>query len=86
MAASLLTALELPELITDTAAAYEVLALALARDPARLADIRAKLAGNRLTAPLFDTDLFRRHIEAAYERMLEIARRGQAPQSFTVSP
>jgi len=61
--ASLLTAAGLPELITETAADYEALALALARDPARLAALRAKLAAARHTAPLFDTPRFARDLE-----------------------
>jgi hypothetical protein len=35
---------------------------------------------------LFDTDRFRRHIEAAYATMLDIQKRGQNPQSFAVPP
>jgi protein O-GlcNAc transferase len=70
VAASLLTAIGLPELVTPSAGAYEALALALARDPARLADIKAQVAQNRLSSPLFDTDGFRKAIEAAYQGML----------------
>jgi len=69
VAASLLTAAGLPELITETAQEYEVLALALARDPARLKALRAKLAANRATAPLFDTPRLARDLEAAYRAM-----------------
>ena len=68
--ASLLTALELPELITENMASYEALAVALARDPARLAALRDRLAANRSTAPLFDTATSTRAIEAAYEAMM----------------
>jgi len=73
VAASLLTAAGLPELITETAQEYEVLALALARDPARLKALRAKLATNRATAPLFDTPRLARDLEAAYRAMLAAA-------------
>src|SRR5262249_39339191 len=55
VAASLLHAIGLPELVTSNMADYEALALTLACDPARLRDIKAKLARNRDTAPLFDT-------------------------------
>ena len=51
---------------------------------APLQTLRAKLAQNRSTCPLFNTDLFRRHIEAAYMKMCDIWRRGQAPRSFQV--
>jgi predicted O-linked N-acetylglucosamine transferase (SPINDLY family) len=85
VAASLLTALELPELITDTAAAYEVLALALARDPARLAALRARLIANRQSGPLFDTARTTREIEAAFTAMMEQLARGEAPQPFALA-
>jgi predicted O-linked N-acetylglucosamine transferase (SPINDLY family) len=71
VAASLLHAVRLPELITTTPQAYEALAIELATNPAGLAEIRRKLADNRLTAPLFDTRLYTRHIEAAYLAMYE---------------
>jgi len=69
VAASLLTAIGLPELITENLQDYENLALALARNPARLAALKQKLDANRLTAPLFDTARFTRNLEAAYEKM-----------------
>lgn len=84
VAASLSKAVGMPELVTENFAAYEALAIALARDRTRLAAIRAKLARNLTTAPLFDTDLFRRHIEAAYATMHEIALLGEPPRSFAV--
>jgi len=70
VSASLLHAVGLPELITDTLEDYETLALALARDPARLKALRDKLANNRDTAPLFDTQRFARNLETAYLAML----------------
>jgi predicted O-linked N-acetylglucosamine transferase (SPINDLY family) len=66
VAASLLQAVGLPELITRTPAEYEALALELATHPTRLTDIRSKLAANRLTYPLFDTARFTRDLEQAY--------------------
>lgn len=84
--ASLLTALELTELVTPTLADYESLALKLATDGERLAQIKAKLVRDRVKAPLFHTDRFRRHIEAAYQTMWEIYQRGEAPKSFAVEP
>ncbi len=84
VAASLLTAIGMPELIAPSLDEYEALALALARDPARLAALKAKLAANRTTAPLFDAERFCRHIERAYETMMTIARAGEAPRPFTV--
>ena len=73
VAASLVTAAGLPELITETAEDYEALALALAREPARLKGLREKLAANRAHAPLFDTPRFARNLEAAYAEILAAA-------------
>jgi predicted O-linked N-acetylglucosamine transferase (SPINDLY family) len=69
VAASLLTAIGMEELITDNLQDYETLALALANDPARLAALKQKLEANRLTTPLFDSSRFTRNLEAAYEQM-----------------
>jgi predicted O-linked N-acetylglucosamine transferase (SPINDLY family) len=71
MAASLLNAIGLPELITNTQAEYEALAIELAKNPKKLADIKLKLAKNRLTTPLFDTPLFTKNLETAYSEMYE---------------
>ena len=86
VAASLLSAAGLPELIADSLETYHVLALRLARDPAALTAIKARLAAGRGTSPLFDTDRSRRHIEAAYATMWERHRRGEPPASFAVPP
>ena len=69
MAASLLRAIDLPELITTTDAAYEALAVDLATHPQRLHAIRENLQRNRLTTPLFSTAVFTRNLEAAYTAM-----------------
>lgn len=71
VAASLLNAIHLPELITATQQEYEELAIELATHPERLAQIKQKLADNRLTTPLFDTELFTRNMEAAYTEMYD---------------
>ncbi len=84
--ASLLNAIGLPELVTSSLDEYEMLALRLARDNKALNDIKAKLSANRETYPLFDTDRFRRHIEAAYKTMWERYQRGEPPASFSVQP
>jgi predicted O-linked N-acetylglucosamine transferase (SPINDLY family) len=84
VAASLLAATGLSELITDTLADYEALALKLATTPDLLTALRAKLQANRLTAPLFDTDRFCRHLESAYLTMVENHLAGEAPKSFDV--
>ncbi len=85
-AGSLLHAVGLPQLVTSTLAEYEARALELATNRNALAAIRQHLARNRESLPLFDTDRFRRHIEAAYATMWERHLRGQSPESFAVAP
>jgi predicted O-linked N-acetylglucosamine transferase (SPINDLY family) len=79
VAASLLRAIDLPELITATQEEYEHLAIALATNPGRLQQLKYKLKRNRLTTPLFNTALFTRHIEAAYMMMYERQRASLPP-------
>ena len=69
VAASLLQAIDLPELISHDWREYQSLAIKLATDPALLGGIRQKLAANRDTTPLFDTALFCRNLEAVYTGM-----------------
>ena len=83
--ASLLRAIDLPELIAPSRDEYRNLALALAADRERLRAIRQKLERNLRTQPLFDTALFTRHMEAAYLAMHERRQRGLAPQRFEVA-
>ena len=84
IAASLLNAIGLPELVTHSLADYEVLASRPAADPMLLESYRSRLNANRLTHPLFGTGRFRRHIEAAYLAMWEAWQRGEQPRSFKV--
>jgi predicted O-linked N-acetylglucosamine transferase (SPINDLY family) len=86
VAASLLTAVGLPELLTDSLQGYEALALRIATDGSLRSGLRERLRKNRLECSLFDTDRFCRHIEAAYTTMWEIWQRGEEPQSFIVPP
>jgi predicted O-linked N-acetylglucosamine transferase (SPINDLY family) len=67
VAASLLHAIGLPELITSSEAQYEDLAVELAEDPPRFARIKETLAQNRRAGRLFDTPAHTRHLERAYE-------------------
>ena len=71
VAASVLNAIELPELVTTTQEQYEAKAIELATNPAKLRAIKDKLERNRLTTALFDTPRFTKHIEAAYTQMYE---------------
>jgi predicted O-linked N-acetylglucosamine transferase (SPINDLY family) len=85
VAASLLNAVGLPEMVTKSLADYEALALRLARDPVVLAAVKAKLAENRTTHALFDTARVTRALESAFATMYERSRQGLPPQSFTVA-
>ena len=71
VAASLLNAIGLPELVTETQPEYEAFAIELATNPIKLKSIKHKLENNRLATPLFDTPQFAKHIEAAYLQMYE---------------
>jgi predicted O-linked N-acetylglucosamine transferase (SPINDLY family) len=84
VAASLLTAVGLPELIVTDPDQYETLAVALARDPQRLVALRTRLQTHRDRAALFDTPRYARHLEFAYERMVERARAGRPPAHIDV--
>jgi protein O-GlcNAc transferase len=86
VAASLLHAIGVPELVTHNLEEYEALALRLATDSELLCSLRDKLQKNRGKYPLFDTDRLRRHIEAAYTNMWQLWQRGEPPQSFAVEP
>jgi predicted O-linked N-acetylglucosamine transferase (SPINDLY family) len=83
--ASLLSALALPELVTETQEDYETMAVALATDRTRLAALREKLAANRCNQALFDTRGFTAHLESAFATMVERHRAGLAPAHFSVS-
>jgi predicted O-linked N-acetylglucosamine transferase (SPINDLY family) len=85
VAASLLHAVGLPELVTDSLDHYERLAFELATDAARLAAMRHRLLVNRRTAPLFDGGAFASGLEAAYEIMWRRHRQGLPPAAFSVS-
>jgi predicted O-linked N-acetylglucosamine transferase (SPINDLY family) len=84
VAASLLTAIGLPELITTTREEYEALAIALATDRERLMALRSRLASNRLTMPLFDTRLLTRHLEMAYREIYRRLHAGLDPEDVQV--
>jgi protein O-GlcNAc transferase len=86
VAPSLLNAMGLPELIAESPADYEQRALHLATHPTALAELRQRLAANRLTSTLYDTPRFTRHIEAAFQRMWDIWAAGGEPEPFSVKP
>jgi predicted O-linked N-acetylglucosamine transferase (SPINDLY family) len=84
VAASLLDNVGLPELITTSYLDYEERAVEFATHPERLAGLRQRLIANRLTATLFDTELFTKHLEQAYVMMHARRQAAQAPDHITV--
>jgi predicted O-linked N-acetylglucosamine transferase (SPINDLY family) len=86
IATSLLQALVVPELVTNSLADYEQLARTLAQDPSRLAAVRAKLLRNHDTAPLFDTAHYTRHLESAFKVMWQRSEAKLPPIDFRVDP
>ena len=84
VAASLLTAVGLPELVTDSLAEYEALALQLATHPVQLQHIREKLQTQRDRSALFDTPQFVAHLEQAYRQMFERHQQGLPPAAMAI--
>ncbi len=84
VAASLLNAVDLPELITHSQEEYEARAIELALNREMLQAIRERLQRNRLTTPLFDTALYTKHLEAAYKAMYQRYQTGLPPDHIEV--
>jgi len=84
VAGSLLNAVGLPELVTETEQDYEALILELATNPSKLGKIKKKLAINRLTQPLFDTELYTKHLEIGYLEAYERYFEGNLPETIIV--
>ncbi|MDC0597614.1 hypothetical protein OAP43_07655, partial [Candidatus Pseudothioglobus singularis] len=85
MGASIVNAVNLPELITHSQEEYESLAIELATNPDKLKVIKEKLASNLATAPLYDTKLFAKNIESAYTQMYERHHQGLEPDHIYIS-
>jgi predicted O-linked N-acetylglucosamine transferase (SPINDLY family) len=85
VAASLLSAVGLPELVAKDLGDYEAIAIELAGNPQKLLSLRNTLAADRLTHPLFDTARFTRHLESAYLSMWKRHQEGLAPEHIRVA-
>ena len=83
VAASLLNAIEMPELITSSIQEYEELAIALGNDHQRVLALKQKLENNKLTTPLFDSSLFTQNIEELFALMFESYYNEMSPTSFS---
>ncbi len=86
VSASLLAAVGLPELVAQDLEGYRRLVLRYAADRPALGELRARLARNRMTHPLFDTARFARHLERAFRTMWRRHASGAPPAPFAVSP
>jgi predicted O-linked N-acetylglucosamine transferase (SPINDLY family) len=86
VAASLLEAVGLPDMVMRSLEDYEARALELAHDPVALSEVRERLVRNRATHALFDTVRFTRNLESAYEQMVKRYRSGEPPRGFAVEP
>lgn len=86
VSASLLKAVGMEELIVDSLEAYQEKAIYLAENPAALKDLREKLGRNRLTQPLFNTDLFAKDLEVVYENMWKERQPGLAAVAASAAP
>jgi len=86
VAASLLRAADLPELIAASPADYEDMAVNLATDADLMDGVRQKLARNRASAPLFDTARFTRNLESAYAQLHERNQAGLPPEHMFIQP
>ena len=84
MAASLLNALGLPDLITTSPKAYESLAIKLATNKDQLEGIRNRLVGNLPSSPLYNTKLFAYNIELAYQEMYKRNQEELAPDCIYI--
>lgn len=86
VAASLLRACDMSELVTWTHEEYEARAIALGRDPDALAAMRRHLAANRLRTPLFDTAAFARDFESLLRLIWRDHRAGRPARVLTLDP
>jgi hypothetical protein len=84
VAASLLNAIGMPELVTGNQEEYEALAIELALNPKKLTETKLKLANNCLTTSLFDTPLFAKNLETAYIKMYERYQAGLEPDQISI--
>ena len=84
MAASLLTALGVPELITTNLEEYVEKAITLANAPKTLARIRSRMNKSRTTKGLYDAKVFTKNLEAAFVKMYDVKRSGSRPEHISV--
>lgn len=84
VAGSLLHAIGIPELVTENEKTYEKPIIDLAHDQERLSIIREKLATNRQSKPLFNTEGYTKYLEDGYRQAYQCALEGKEPQTIIV--
>ena len=83
-ASSVLTSLNMQELITTSEAEYESLAIELASNPTKLKIIKDRFMENLSSAPLYNTPLFTKNLETAYKKMFIRSQKGLQPDHIYV--
>lgn len=86
VAASLLTAVGLPELVTHSTEEYEALAIKLAKEPQGMATLKEKLSGQRLTSALFNTRQLCQNLETIFLAMHQRCQQGLLPSTLDLWP
>ena len=86
VAASLLAAVDLTELITKNQVEYEALAIELGQNPEKVQLLKERLQKNKLTTPLFNTPLFTWHLESAYQAVFNRHHSHLLPEHVYVAP
>ena len=84
VAASLLNAVNMPELITTTREQYESLAIELALDSDKLAGIKNKLINNLPKTALFNCQTFTKNLELAFDEMYQKSQSELKPEHIVV--
>ncbi len=85
VAASLLNAVGLQDMVVETQEEYETLAIDIAINPEKLDAIKARLKQNLLITPLFDTPLFTKNLESAYMQIYKRHQEGLLPEHLYIS-
>lgn len=86
VAASILKAVDLPELVVKNENEYENLILEIANSPKKLFKIKEKLFANRLSKPLFDSEMYIGHLEDAYKQVYENYLKGNKAKTISIEP
>ena len=85
VASSLVTALDMPEMITNSLEEYEAKAFDLATNPAKMKKIRKKLVEKLASGSLFDGAQYTRNLELAFEHMVHLQKEDKKPEPFAVA-